>query len=98
MRDVILLLCRNVDLRRLYHELLERENALVHDVEKIEDLLAIGSVHEYTKMIEEIDSLRRNNKILGIRTVEQDKILQSIFNSLSWKLVSSMRNITSFFR
>jgi hypothetical protein len=55
-------------------------------------------VHEYTKMIEEIDSLRRNNKILGIRTVEQDKILQSIFNSLSWKLVSSMRNITSFFR
>ena len=55
-------------------------------------------VHEYTKMIEEIDSLRRNNKILGIRTVEQDKILQSIFNSLSWKLVSSMRKITSFFR
>ena len=55
-------------------------------------------VHEYTKMIEEIDSLRRNNKILGIRTIEQDKILQSIFNSLSWKLVSSMRKITSFFR
>ena len=55
MRDVILLLCRNVDLRRLYHELLERENALVHDVEKIEDLLAIGSVHEYTKMALYVD-------------------------------------------
>jgi hypothetical protein len=55
MRDIILLLCRNVDLRRLYHELLERENALVHDVEKIEDLLAMGSVHEYTKMALYID-------------------------------------------
>lgn len=55
-------------------------------------------VHEYTKIIEEIDSLRRNNNILGIRTIEQDKILQSILNSRSWKLVSLIRNILSIFR
>jgi hypothetical protein len=55
-------------------------------------------VHEYTKIIEEIDSLKQNNRILGIRTIEQDQILQSIFNSRSWKLVSLFRNILNFFR
>ena len=65
--------------------------------EKSEPIFKI-KVHEYTKIIEEIDSLRRNNNILGIRTIEQDKILQSILNSRSWKLVSLIRNILSFFR
>jgi hypothetical protein len=55
-------------------------------------------VHEYTKITEEIDSLRRNNKILGNRTIEQDKILQSIFNSQSWKLVSLIRKLMNLFR
>ena len=55
-------------------------------------------VHEYTKIIEEIDSLKQNNRILGIRTIEQDQILQNIFNSRSWKLVSLFRNILNFFR
>jgi hypothetical protein len=55
-------------------------------------------VHEYTKIIEEIDSLKQNNRILGIRTIEQDQIIQSIFNSRSWKLVSLFRNIFNFFR
>jgi len=49
-------------------------------------------------MIKEIDFLKQNNRTLGIKTIEQDKMLQNIFNSRSWKLISLFRNILNFFR
>jgi hypothetical protein len=50
-------------------------------------------VHEYTKMVEEIDSLRRNNQILGQKNLELDKKIQNFYNSKSWKLISLFKRI-----
>jgi hypothetical protein len=49
------------------------------------------SVHEYTKMVEEIDSLRHNNQILGQKNLELDRQIQNFYNSKSWKLISFFR-------
>ncbi len=50
------------------------------------------SVHEYTLLKEELDSLRDNNKILAKRAIELDKELQFFYNSRSWKVIRYLKN------
>ena len=54
------------------------------------------SVHEYTKIVEELDSLRTNNEIIGNKLQELNQNLQKILQSRSWKLTSFLRKISSF--
>jgi hypothetical protein len=54
------------------------------------------SVHEYTKIVEELDSLRTNNEIMGNKLQELNQNLQKILQSRSWKLTSFLRKISSF--
>ena len=56
------------------------------------------SVHEYTKIVEELDSLRTNNEIIGNKLQELNQNLQKILQSRSWKLTSFLRKISSFLR
>jgi hypothetical protein len=56
------------------------------------------SVHEYTKIVEELDSLRTNNEIIGNKLQELNQNLQKILQSRSWKLTSFLRKIHSFLR
>ena len=51
------------------------------------------SVHEYTLLKEELDSLRDNNKILAKRAIELDKELQFFYNSRSWKVIRYLKNV-----
>ena len=51
------------------------------------------SVHEYTLLKEELDSLRDNNKILAKRAIELDKELQFFYNSRSWKVIRFLKNV-----
>ena len=44
-------------------------------------------------MVEEIDSLRHNNQILGQKNLELDKKIQNFYNSKSWKLISFIKRI-----
>ena len=56
------------------------------------------SVHEYTKIVEELDSLRTSNEIIGNKLQELNQNLQKILLSRSWKLTSFLRKISSFLR
>jgi hypothetical protein len=51
------------------------------------------TVHEYTKMVEELDSLRVNNKNLALKNIEQDRLIQGIFNSRTWKIIRLIKRI-----
>ena len=51
------------------------------------------TVHEFTKMVEEMDSLRINNKNLALKNIEQDKFIQGIFNSRTWKIIQLIKRI-----
>jgi hypothetical protein len=51
------------------------------------------TVHEFTKMVEEMDSLRMNNKNLALKNIEQDKLIQGIFNSRTWKIIQLIKRI-----
>ena len=51
------------------------------------------TVHEYTKMVEELDSLRVNNKNLALNNIEQDRLIQGIFNSRTWKIIRLIKRI-----
>ena len=51
------------------------------------------SVHEYTLLKEELDSLRDNNKILAKRAIELDQELQFFYNSRSWKVIRFLKNV-----
>jgi hypothetical protein len=51
------------------------------------------TVHEFTKMVEEMDSLRINNKNLALKNIEQDKLIQGIFNSRTWKIIQLIKRI-----
>jgi hypothetical protein len=51
------------------------------------------TVHEFTKMVEELDSLRINNKNLALTNIEQDKLIQGIFTSRTWKIVRLIKRI-----
>ena len=51
------------------------------------------NIHEYTKMVEEIDSIRHNNLILGQKNLELDKKIQNFYNSKSWRLISFIKRI-----
>jgi len=56
------------------------------------------SVLEYTKIVEEVDSLRTNNATLGNKLQELDQKLQVILQSRSWKLTSFLRKIFNFLK
>ena len=56
------------------------------------------SVLEYTKIVEEVDSLRANNAILGNKLQELDQKLQIILQSRSWRLTIFLRKISSLLR
>jgi hypothetical protein len=51
------------------------------------------TVHEFTKMVEEMDSLRINNQNLALKNIEQDKLIQGIFNSRTWKIIQLIKRI-----
>ena len=51
------------------------------------------TVHEFTKMVEEMDSLKINNKNLALKNIEQDKLIQGIFNSRTWKIIQLIKRI-----
>ena len=56
------------------------------------------SVHEYNKIVEELDSLRTSNEIIGNKLQELNQNLQKILQSRSWKITSFLRKISSFLR
>jgi hypothetical protein len=51
------------------------------------------SVHEYTLLKEELDSLRDNNKLLAQRAIDLDKELQTFYQSRSWKVIRYIKGI-----
>jgi hypothetical protein len=51
------------------------------------------SVHEYTLLKEELDSLRDNNKLLAQRAIDLDKELQIFYQSRSWKVIRYIKGI-----
>ena len=53
------------------------------------------TVHEYTKIMEEIDSLKLNNKLLVEQNLKLSKDIQKLFTSLSWKFTIPLRLISS---
>jgi hypothetical protein len=53
------------------------------------------SVHEYTKLIEALESANRNISELVVSRDEMNHQLQKVYNSKSWKLTQSLRDIKS---
>lgn len=56
------------------------------------------SVHEYTKLTEELDSLRFNNIQLSDQNRKTNEDIQKLYNSMSWKITIPFRNISSLIR
>jgi len=56
------------------------------------------TVHEYTIMKEEIDSLRTNNNILAQNIIRMNQEIQNIYNSNTWKYTSFLRNFKNLIR
>lgn len=57
MKDIILILCVDPDLRRLYHELLSRRNIEVDEARSVEDALARQVTTTYTRIMIYADDL-----------------------------------------
>jgi uncharacterized protein YhaN len=51
------------------------------------------SVHEYTKLVEALESTERDVAALTRSRDEINQQLQKVYNSKSWKLTKSLRNI-----
>ena len=70
-----------------------RYSYFIGNVDKDVNPIFEMNIHEYTKMVEEIDSLRNNNRVLGQKNLELDKKIQDFYNSKSWKLISFFRKL-----
>lgn len=56
------------------------------------------TVHEYTIMKEEIDSLRANNKILAQNNFDMNNEIQNFYSSKTWKYTAFLRSIKNLVR
>ena len=56
------------------------------------------SVHEYTKLIEENDSLKHNHSLLVEENLKLNKEIHKVYNSLSWKFTYPLRGLSSIIR